>query len=246
LTVFLLLLLALVGRHRIGGRARDTDRGATLRLLAGVGFLFGLLRADRALRRIGLGVGLGRIEVHVGRDAHRRAMRAEGRVEHPLDVLLQVCFVVLLGDQLVLGELERARRAAAFRRQAVSFGCRRDQDVSVLIDDGDVFRLEAVDGTGDELRDAADFARREFHAGLGLDRDRCGRRLLGRRVEGRLRRRDMDAGGCDRRQSGDRALQFPFGRALLVDLFLEIGHAEVRLVEEFPTGASALDDAVAR
>ena len=81
--------------------------------------------------------------------------------------------------------------------------------------------------------------------GLRADRDRRGRGLLRRRVERRVGRGDVHARGFDRRQSRDRALQLAFGRADLRDLFLRVGHAEVRAVEQLVAGAAAFDHVLA-
>ena len=171
-------------------------------------------------------------------------MQADRRVEQALQILLQIRLVFLLGDQLILGQLERAGVAidAPTRRVGERGG---PQNGAVLIDDRHVFRLEALDRAGDELGDPAYLLRVELRPGLGGDGDRRGRRLLRCRVERGFGRCDVDARRLDLAQARDRALQLALGRPLLGDLLLEVGHPEIGAVEELPTGAAAAHDVLA-
>ena len=86
-----------------------------VRLRAVVRLVFALLRENGALRRVRLGFGGVRIEIHLGRNARDGCLLAERIVEHRLnDLLARLRFVALFGQQLILRHLQA--RPACDRR----------------------------------------------------------------------------------------------------------------------------------
>ncbi len=155
------------------------------------------------------------------------AVRAEQRTERGIDLREQFRFHLPAVIEIRLGEL----------RLAVALDVRAAQQPAAGIDDGDRFGSQAVDRAGHQIRDSDDARLRQLRHALQTKDDGRFGRLAGIEKNRFLREGDMDARLIDFGQGGDRAFQFSFERAAIVDLFGEIAGAEVGAVEELKADA---------
>ena len=165
---------------------------------------------------------LGLVRVEVGVDPHLRLVGAERAGEEAVEVRLERAVELRL-ERLLGGGAVAAGRPVALR----------PQELARAVGDGDVLGLEALDGGGDELGDALHGAGLQRVGRVGHHHGRGGRgRLVGEQVvlgQHELHLRALDAGdGVD--GAGDLALE----RALVRDLLLHLGGAELLAVEQLP------------
>ena len=183
-----------------------------------------LLRLDRLLLGHGLAVDgdllqRGLVHVEVGLDLHAGLAGAERLGQQRVEARLQLALVARLGRLLA---------AAAAAARAVVL---RPQELARAVGDGDVLALEALDGGGDELRDAAHRAR--LHAGrVAGEHDRGGGGGLLVGEQGVLGQHELDLRAADAVDLLDGRRDLALERALVGDLLLEVRGAELLLVEQ--------------
>ena len=110
------------------------------------------------------------------------------------------------------------------------------QKIAAVVDDGDAVGGEAGHGGGHQMLDGAHLA--AAHHGAGLQHHRGGRLLVVARKDLAFGNDQMHAGALHPVDGLDRARQFAFQRAQVVDVLDEGGGAEgVRLVEDLVADA---------
>ena len=178
-------------------------------------------RADHLAFRIeDLGTGGDAVEVQLG--GHLRPDLAE--TQRARQQILDDAGRPLLVGQLLLVGVRLGVGVAAIAQAA-------RQQVAAVVDDGDLVRFQLGNRRRDQVLDRHDLLALQLLAGAQLQENAGGRGLLGAAEHLALGQHQMDARLQDRSQGRDRARQFPFGRAQMVDALDEAGRAEAfRLV----------------
>ena len=114
----------------------------------------------------------------------------------------------------------------------------QQRSVAVGVDHGDIFRTEAVDGAGDQLRNGLLGLFGKL-AAAGFEDDRGFGVVLLFGEQRFLRHDQVHADGFDFAQSGQSAFQFAFEGALVIHFFGEVGSGPVGGVEQFKAHARA-------
>ena len=178
---------------------------------------------------------VGLVDVEVGVDLHLGLARPERAGEHRVS------------EASSCGR-SAPRRPACWRRAGAPAGLSPFGHSSEprAVGDRDVLGLEALDGGGDELRDAAHGAGLQSVGRVG-EHDRGGGRRGGVGEQVVLGQHELHLGAGDALDAVDRAGDLALQRALVGDLVLEVGGAELLLVEELEArlGAAAGGEALA-
>ncbi len=164
-----------------------------------------------------------------------------GAAAGPYDFCERFGDVALEGEFVLALELHLAGSRAGGER--LGKGCAVEEDAAGVIDDGNAAVVEALDGVGDEVGDAADLLVVEAGAGLELEEDAGGGLGLVFLEDGFLWHGDVDAAGADAAERIDGAGELAFEAAAEVDLLDEVGCAEVGMVEDFEADGAALGEA---
>ena len=219
------------------GVARDVRGDARLAAVQRRGLAVGerldiLLRGERnAGLPVGDGVDLLLIEVEIGIDPHARLPLPERRRDERVDLRRQLVRVGTLGLELGCSPADAAGRQVT-----------RPEQHAGLVGDRDVFGLQPLDARRDETGDAADRVRADRRATVEQD---GGARLDAVVEEERLFRQDeLHGRRLNSLNPFDRARDLAFEGALIGDLLLEIGRAELLLVEDLVADVAAVRQAV--
>ncbi|MNX96731.1 hypothetical protein D3C86_1290630 [compost metagenome] len=219
------------GRRLVRQRARHAAHGGgALRAR-----LAGLLAADDRLGRVlvrlvaFVGVLDGR-EVHVGGDLGVDVVLAEDRREDGFHALHVVLFHLL--HELELAGVQRAVIGAG-------------EQVAVLVDDGDRLRREFGHAGRDQVADGGDLAFIDGAARVELQHDRRGGLLALAHEQGGLGDGQVHAGRLHGADRLDRAGEFAFQAALVVDLLGKLADAELLVIHQLHAGVAVLRQALA-
>ncbi len=221
-------------RHARRGRLiRQRSWHAPRAHSASAAFLRGLLAAhDLAVRPVLLARFLGRRKLDVCDDLRPHASGTDERREQGLDAALIALFHIARDFELLLANRE------------LVIATRRRQQPALLVDDGDLFRLELRDAGGDEVCDRSDLLRLEASPGLQLHEYRCARRTSIAYESGLPRKREMNTCTCNRLQVRNRARELGFERVLIAGSFHELAHAESRIFRHHGESAIAFRQAL--
>ena len=217
-------LVAECARHAAGGGAAASARLA--------GPLAAHCSGGSLVRAVGFGYVLAHGEIHVRRHLRQHVVHTGDRGEDGLDAF----------DEALLDfapELELARV------DADAAAVLRAQQIAALVDHGDVLHRQVGNAARHQMHDRADLGSVQAAARMQAQQHRRARFLLLAHERRWFGERKVYARSVDRRERLDRAREFAFERALVVDLLLELGGAELLRLHHFEADETALGQALA-